>query len=278
MLAVAEMLGQLGPQPAFENGLDQLRQEPTRPGQPQSVTLDLRQHRVHRLIVDQIRDRLPRGPLRGFLIEYRAGQGQPRPVSGDPFPHPPQLLGVHRQALTPRVDHRHSHHTCPVCADRLLPAITDIPLNPLHRSLYKPGLWSYPLPGLSAAAVQFRPASGDLSRDGGTPTRIPFGQNGDVPAIGRYENSAYDNLAIYRRSDASFYIRPANGGPTIRIPWGNPGDIPAPAYYEGGPHTNIAVYRPTTNTFYIRRANNTTLPVPFGDGLLGDYPAPGKLQ
>jgi hypothetical protein len=124
----------------------------------------------------------------------------------------------------------------------------------------------------SEGAFYIRPANGGAAR------KILFGQNGDVPAIGRYENSTFDNLAVYRRSDASFYIRPANGGPAIRIPWGSPGDIPAPAYYEGGPYTNIAVFRPGTNTFYIRRANNTTLPVVFGDGSLGDYPAPGKFQ
>ncbi|MDG4789824.1 hypothetical protein O7626_28520 [Micromonospora sp. WMMD1102] len=124
----------------------------------------------------------------------------------------------------------------------------------------------------SDASFYIRPANG------GTTIRIPFGQRGDIPAIGRYENTPYDNLAIYRPSDASFYIRPANGGTTIRIPFGASGDLPAPGYYEGLPYTNIAVYRPTTNTFHIRRANNTTQAVVFGDGSLGDRPAPGKFQ
>jgi len=64
-----------------------LGQQPTRPGQPQPLTLDLREHHVERPLVNQVIHRLTGGPLRGCLIEDRPGQGQPRPVNRDPFPH-----------------------------------------------------------------------------------------------------------------------------------------------------------------------------------------------
>jgi hypothetical protein len=74
------MLGQLSLQATLQHGLDQLGQEPARPGQPQPVTLDLLQHLVHRLRVDEIRDRLTRRLPRRGLVQDRLRERQPRPA------------------------------------------------------------------------------------------------------------------------------------------------------------------------------------------------------
>ncbi|MET7951850.1 N-acetylmuramoyl-L-alanine amidase [Micromonospora sp. NPDC005324] len=104
---------------------------------------------------------------------------------------------------------------------------------------------------------------------------VLFGQSGDLPAVGHYENSAYDNLAVYRPSDAAFYLRMANG--TVnRIQFGATGDLPAPGHYENSAYDNLAVYRPSDATFYLRWANGTAGRVQFGEP--GDLPAIGHYE
>jgi hypothetical protein len=43
--------------------------------------------------------------------------------------------------------------------------------------------------------------------DGGLLTEVAFGASGDLPAVGHYEDSAYDILALYRPSEGAFYLR-----------------------------------------------------------------------
>lgn len=144
------------------------------------------------------------------------------------------------------------------------------------------GGWSSRVAHLSAFSVHlavYRPSDATfyVRWANGTTGRIPFGERGDLPAIGHYENSVYDNLAVYRPSTATFYIRMADGT-VSKIPYGNVGDLPAPGYFKGLAYTNLAVYRPSTNSFYIRKASLSTQTVVFGAGNLGDVPAIGKFQ
>jgi hypothetical protein len=113
--------------------------------------------------------------------------------------------------------------------------------------------------------------------DGGLLTEVAFGASGDLPAVGHYEDSAYDNLAVYRPSNSTFYIRRANLS-VLTVTFGASGDLPAPGHYEDSAYDNLAVYRPSNSTFYIRRANLSVMTVPFPGGRAGDVPAIGHYE
>jgi hypothetical protein len=111
--------------------------------------------------------------------------------------------------------------------------------------------------------------------DGTLLNEVQFGRNGDLPAVGHYENSNVDNLAVYRPADAAFSIRWSNGQ-VGTVPFGETGDLPAIGKFENSPYDNLAVYRPRESSFYIRRADGTALKVPFGQA--GDVPAVGHYE
>ncbi|MGW2156888.1 hypothetical protein [Nonomuraea sp. NPDC001699] len=84
------------------------------------------------------------------------------------------------------------------------------------------------------------------------------------------------NLAVYRPTDNTFYIRKLDGTPLTRVSLGVPGDLPAVGHYERGNFDNLAVYRPSAGAFVIRWADGRTENVPFGQA--GDLPATGRYE
>jgi hypothetical protein len=124
----------------------------------------------------------------------------------------------------------------------------------------------------------YRPANNTFylrKLDGTLLAQVPFGGPGDLPAVGHYENSNFDNLAVYRPSVGAFSIRWGNGQ-VGTVSFGQRGDLPAVGRYENSTYDNLAVYRPGDSTFYIRRANGSVLKVPFGQA--GDVPAIGHYE
>ncbi|MEO3927708.1 N-acetylmuramoyl-L-alanine amidase [Micromonosporaceae bacterium B7E4] len=92
------------------------------------------------------------------------------------------------------------------------------------------------------------------------------------------QRSMTSNIAVYRGSNSTFYIRKLDGsGLLAQIPFGASGDLPAVGRYENSPYDNLAVYRPSDTSFYIRPANGgAAIRIPFG--VTGDLPAPGHYE
>ncbi len=95
-----------------------------------------------------------------------------------------------------------------------------------------------------------------------------------LPAVGP---EPVDNLAVYRPSNSTFYVRAANGSQLSATRFGSVGDLPAVGHFEGAAVDNVAVYRPATATFYVRAISGAVLTsVKFGR--TGDLPVVGHFQ
>src|SRR5262249_51979612 len=125
-----------------------------------------------------------------------------------------------------------------------------------------------------------RPSNGQWTvrnEDGTSSTVGPFGGSftpsaGDIPVSGPYLGTGRGQLAVYRPSTATWFIRqdtaavtgtPASAPATIQ--WGLSGiDIPVPGDYFGSGHFQVAVYRPTTGQWLIRTDTGDPVTVQFG--------------
>jgi hypothetical protein len=112
---------------------------------------------------------------------------------------------------------------------------------------------------------------------------VLFGLPTDKIAVGDYNGDAKTDIAVWRPSDGTVYIRNSTvlaGTPTnVSYLWGVSGDIPQPADYDNDKVTDFAVYRPSNNTFYARLSSNgSVLTATLGQA--GDQPvtAPYRIQ
>lgn len=123
--------------------------------------------------------------------------------------------------------------------------------------------------------------------------RIVFGKNeSDVPVSGDFNGDGYDDFAIWRESNATFYVKNSDGSNfnseredgIQRIELGQSGDIPVTADYDGDGITDVAVRTPDTFTWNIIQSsdgqlitdvfglNSEDIPVP------ADYDGDGKAD
>jgi hypothetical protein len=97
-----------------------------------------------------------------------------------------------------------------------------------------------------------------------------WGQAGDIPVPGDYNEGPGAEFAVWRPSTGHWYIQGDWGG----VQWGDPGDVPVPGDYNGDGTDEIAVYRASSNWHWFIRGMNPkqwghadNIPVP------GDYDA-----
>jgi hypothetical protein len=68
-----------------------------------------------------------------------------------------------------------------------------------------------------------------------------WGMDGDIPVPGDYDNDGRIDLAVYRPSDATWYIQLTSNGSYKFVQFGLADDKPVPADYDGDGKTDIAV-------------------------------------
>jgi uncharacterized delta-60 repeat protein len=106
---------------------------------------------------------------------------------------------------------------------------------------------------------------------------IVWGNAGDKPLVGDFDGDRRLDAAVFRPSNATWYILKSTNNQTIELAFGLPTDIPVPADYDGDGTTNIAVFRPNTGTWYT--STNPAINygvVQFGAG--GDLPVPADYD
>jgi hypothetical protein len=112
----------------------------------------------------------------------------------------------------------------------------------------------------------FRPSAG-LWLNTGAGAVVPWGINNDVPVPGNYGSDGSTEIAVWRPSDGTWYIRGLGN-----VPWGVGGDIPVPADYNGDGFTEIAVFRPSSGTWFIKDLTTVAW------GTSGDIPVPADYD
>ena len=132
-----------------------------------------------------------------------------------------------------------------------------------------------------------RPTSGEwfvLQSSTNTGTVVNWGAPsasgaGDIAAPGDYDGDGQTDIAIYRATTGTWYVRYSFGG-TATIPFGAAsaaglGDTPVPGDYDGDGITDLAIYRAGAGQWWIiSNSNGSGITVQtWGAPGLGDYPA-----
>ena len=117
--------------------------------------------------------------------------------------------------------------------------------------------------------------------------RIVFGLSADdVPVPGLYDQDNIADVAVWRASNSTWYIKNSSGSNfnsarldgIQRIAIGQPGDIPVPADYDGDGITDIAVRRPENFTWYIRYSSNGSMTETTFGNQAEDIPVPADYD
>ncbi len=106
-------------------------------------------------------------------------------------------------------------------------------------------------------------------------TYLPWGTTGDKPQLGDFDNDGKTDLAVFRPSNAVWYIRQSSDSQVRYENWGLPSDKFVPADYDGDGKTDLAVFR--NGVWYIRNSsNNQPQYIYFGIG--SDIPVPADYD
>ncbi|MCW5960801.1 MAG: VCBS repeat-containing protein [Pyrinomonadaceae bacterium] len=98
-----------------------------------------------------------------------------------------------------------------------------------------------------------------------------------------FDSDGKTEIAVFRPSEGSWYIRNSADGSNRSYRFGLAGDVPTAGDYDGDGQSDYAVYRPSTGTWYILRSSDSQysvsrfgvsedIPVP------ADYDADGKTD
>ena len=132
-------------------------------------------------------------------------------------------------------------------------------------AVYRPGS------GGGQSTFYYRASMGNPS---GNISVVNWGIAGDKPVVGDYDNDARADTAVYRPSNATWYVNRSSDGQLYAVNFGLADDRTVQADYDGDGKTDIAVYR--NGIWYLLRSA-----LGFGAfqfGIAGDSPAPADYD
>ncbi len=121
----------------------------------------------------------------------------------------------------------------------------------------------------SASVFYYRPSSAGVNF-----RQIIWGAAQDRPLLGDFDGDGKLDAAVFRPSNAYWYILKSSDNQYIGVPFGRATDILTPADFNGDGKTDFGVFRPDTGSWYY--SSSLTSPgtqftaIPFGQA--GDVP------
>ncbi|MBA3599837.1 MAG: VCBS repeat-containing protein [Acidobacteria bacterium] len=112
---------------------------------------------------------------------------------------------------------------------------------------------------------------------------VYWGTSGDQAVRGDFDGDGRQDAAVFRPSNAIWYVLQSSNGQSLYQSWGLAADRLVPADYDGDGKTDFAVFRPSNNIWYIlNSASGTATYRQWGanaDALTpGDYNGDGKTE
>ena len=77
-----------------------------------------------------------------------------------------------------------------------------------------------------------------------------WGSGSDKLVNGDFDGDGKADIAIWRDSNGSWYIKQSSGGDRV-VQWGAPGDVPVAGDFDADGKTDFAIWRPSTGVWYI---------------------------
>lgn len=118
---------------------------------------------------------------------------------------------------------------------------------------------------------------------GGGISTINFGQAGDLPVVGDWNNDGIDTIAVFRPSTGQFFATNslvANPPVDFTVTFGQNGDLPVAGDWNGDGVDTMGVYSPGTGQFFLTNTNdfNASIDLTTFFGVAEDLPFAGDFN
>ncbi|MEO6590232.1 MAG: VCBS repeat-containing protein [Pyrinomonadaceae bacterium] len=98
----------------------------------------------------------------------------------------------------------------------------------------------------------------------GPPVNVQFGIQGDQFVAGDFDGDGKGDIAVFRGSTGTWWVKRSSDNVLQASQWGNAGDIPVPADYDGDGKTDFAIWR--SGTYWIFGSQNGVSVFNWGSG------------